>query len=232
MMNPGASRVFLFWVGVCKAATSGRGWGGTPGDFSAWGSATDGRGFTMGRGLHGVIRMSRTLGYHLVKSGYGLWLPGDERGSWSEAWDRQIGFHEPHTLHEGDPERKRMAEERMKHPAVRLGERMIEVIAGTLEELIRKSNGGFSIAAAAIEPTHMHLLIPYSGRDIENTAKWIADQTTKAIHRQANHGGPVWCKGRWRGYVFGDEGWGATRHYIEQHNARRGLPVKPYEFIL
>jgi hypothetical protein len=27
--------------------------------------------------------MPNTIGYHIVKTGYGLWLPGDERGSWS-----------------------------------------------------------------------------------------------------------------------------------------------------
>ena len=47
--------------------------------------------------------ISNTLGYHWVKSCFGLWLPGDDRGHWSEAWDDQIGFIEPHTLHDGDP---------------------------------------------------------------------------------------------------------------------------------
>jgi hypothetical protein len=29
--------------------------------------------------------MPRTIGYHLFKSAYGLWLPGNDRGSWSES---------------------------------------------------------------------------------------------------------------------------------------------------
>ena len=45
--------------------------------------------------------MANTLGYHYVKSTYGQWLPGDERGHWSTAWDAQIGFIEPHMLHRG-----------------------------------------------------------------------------------------------------------------------------------
>ena len=49
-------------------------------------------GFTQ-RGYAG--HMPRTLGYHYVKSAYGLWLPGDVRGSWSEAWDEQIGYLDP-----------------------------------------------------------------------------------------------------------------------------------------
>jgi len=75
--------------------------------------------------------MARTLGYHYVKSAYGLRLPGDERGSWSATWDEEIGFVEPHVLHPGAPVRLRMAEERMKHPPVRLTETMLEAVADT-----------------------------------------------------------------------------------------------------
>ena len=74
----------------------------------------------------------RTIGYHIVISGYGLWLPGDERGSWSPAWDEELGLIEPHMLHPGDPVRLRMSEERQKHPAVRLDNAMIGLLIQTL----------------------------------------------------------------------------------------------------
>jgi hypothetical protein len=86
--------------------------------------------------------MANTLGYHLVKSAYGQWLPGDERGSWSDAWDDQIGYIEPHMLHPGDPIRHRMAEERMKHDPMRLSNVMIDIVAATLGECIKTSAGG------------------------------------------------------------------------------------------
>lgn len=176
--------------------------------------------------------MANTLGYHFVKSCYGLWLPGDDRGSWSEAWDEQLGFVEPHMLHEGDPVRHRMAEERMKHPPVRLDEEMIDVVATAIGACVAKSGGGLAVVAIAIEPTHMHLLIPYSGRDINTTAKWIADQTTKAIHRRTNHTGPVWCKGKWCSYVFEERYWHSIVHYIHAHNERAGRAPAPHPFIV
>lgn len=175
--------------------------------------------------------MPRTLGYHVVKSGYGLWLPGDDRGSWSEAWDEQIGYIEPHTLHPGDPVRKRMAEERMKHEPVRFTDAMRAVIADTLGDLIARSRGGLSVTAATIEPTHVHLLIPYSGRDIDITAKWIADQTTKAIHKKCDHPGPVWTKNAWRVFVYTPQHWNATDAYIHRHNHRAGRPDNQYPWI-
>src|SRR5438105_2991439 len=128
--------------------------------------------------------MARTIGYHFVKSGYGLWLPGDDRGSWSEAWDDQIGYYEPHTLQDGDPVRRRMAQERMKHPPVRFDAAMIDAIVSAIGECVATSRGGLEIAAFAIEETHMHLAIPYSGRDMDATAKWLADRTTRAVHQR------------------------------------------------
>ena len=173
--------------------------------------------------------MARTIGYHVVKSGYGLWLPGDERGHWSEAWDDQIGFVEPHTLHEGDPIRKRMAEERMHHGPVRLDAAMITAVASAIADCCDASP--WQIAAASIEPTHTHLLLTYSGLDIDKTAKWLADQTTKAVHRDTEHDGPVWAKGKWCGFVYERQRWDDTIRYIENHNARRGVGSRPYDFV-
>ena len=176
------------------------------------------------------ITMGNTIGYHLVKSGFGLWLPGDERGHWSEAWDVELGFIEPHTLHPGDPIRKRMAQERMKHAPVGFTPEMMDVIMATVDECVAQST--WRIAAAAIECTHMHLLITYSGMDIDKTAKWLAQETTKAVHRKTAHTGPVWCEGRWRGFVYDLLHWDSSIAYIERHNVRRGLSAKPYGFIM
>jgi hypothetical protein len=175
--------------------------------------------------------MPNTIGYHVVKSGYGLWLPGDDRGSWSEAWDEQIGYIEPHTLHPGDKVRQRMAEERMKHPPVRLTEAMVNAVVAAIGECVRISRGELTVAAAAVESTHMHLLIPYSGRDIDNTIKWLADKTTKAVHRRTSHNGPVWGKGKSRCYVFDEGHWNSAVKYIQRHNLRHGRPANPYDFI-
>lgn len=178
----------------------------------------------------GIIRaMMNTIGYHIVISGYGLWLPGDDRGHWSERWDEHIGLIEPRTLHDGDPVRKRMAEERMKHPPVRLNPRMIDIVANTIGRCADHSD--WDVAAASIEPTHAHLLLTYTPRNIDTTVKWIKDQCTKAIHRGTNHTGMVWCRGKWRGFIFDDAMWRNTIQYIERHNVRRGKPARPYAFI-
>ena len=173
--------------------------------------------------------MSSTIGYHIVIAGYGLWLPGDDRGSWSEAWDDKIGFFDHHTLQKDDPQRKRMAYERMKHAPVRLNNQMIQAVNSVISKCEVESD--WSVAAASVEPTHTHLLLTYTNRQIDNTVKWLKDQTTKAIHRNTAHDGPVWCKGKWRSFIFDEQVWDNTKSYIERHNIRRNESAQPHDYI-
>jgi REP element-mobilizing transposase RayT len=175
--------------------------------------------------------MSQTIGYHLTKSKYGTWLPGDPRGSWSEAWSTKRGFYEPHRFHEGDEQRLDISQGRMKHPVVVLDEAMISAVIAAISECVEKSRGGLRIMAAAIEPTHLHLLIPDTGRDIDVTAKWIADQTTKAIHLKTSHQGPVWTKNKWCDHIDQQNHWENAALYIDEHNIRAGRGPRPYPFL-
>jgi REP element-mobilizing transposase RayT len=173
--------------------------------------------------------MPATLGYHIVISGYGLWLPGDDRGSWSAAWDDEIGLVQPHTLHAGDPVRLRMSQERINGAPIRLTGEMIGVVQHTLAHCAAQSD--WNVVAASIEPTHTHLLLTYTSQSIDNTIKWIKDQTTKAVHQDTPHRGPVWCKGKWRSFIFDVDALERAMRYIQQHNVRRGLDPRPYAFL-
>jgi REP element-mobilizing transposase RayT len=106
---------------------------------------------------------------------------------------------------------------------------MIAAVADAVGKCARESD--WRVVAATIEATHMHLLMTYTPRDIENTAKWIGQQTTKAVHRKTPFTGPVWCEGKWLGFVFDVGHWDATRRYIERHNERRGLAIRPWDWI-
>ena len=173
--------------------------------------------------------MRRTIGYHVVLSCYGLWLPGDERGHWSDAWDEMIGLLEPHTLHTGDPVRKRMAAERMKHEPVRLGSTKIEVLAEVLGQCAAASD--WRVAAASLESTHTHLLLRHTPHDVDSTVRGLKNRTTKAVQRDTEHVGPVWCRGKWCSLVFDGKVWAAARGYIEHRNFRRDHVKAPWGFI-
>ena len=172
-----------------------------------------------------------TFGYHMIKSTYGGWLPGDARGSWSESWSPSRGYFGPHQLHEANPARLEIAAGRMRHPPVELTDEMTAAIVNAIAACVERSQGELVIMAAAIERTHMHLLIPDTGRDIDNTAKWIADQTTKAVHRLTPHQGPVWTKNNWCHHLDRQEHWENAILYIDEHNIRAGRGSRPYPFL-
>jgi REP element-mobilizing transposase RayT len=122
-----------------------------------------------------------------------------------------------------------MAQELMRHPPTTLNDPMVAAIAEAVRACVAATE--WSIAAAAIEPTHMHLLITYTARDIDNTAKWISQKTTKAVHQSTPFNGPVWCEGKWLGFVFDSDHWANLRQYIKRHNLRHGLPAQPWPWI-
>ncbi len=169
------------------------------------------------------------LGYHLVKSTYGMWLPGDDRGSWSSRWDQEIGYTEPHMLHPGDPVRLRMAQERMLHRPVVLDHLMSAAIERAIGQCAAASR--WKVSAGTIEPTHIHLLLTPGTDDIDKTCKWLAQQMTKAVHEETEHRGPVWAEGKWCTRIWVESAWHNVRKYIERHNVRKGLGVRPFRHV-
>jgi REP element-mobilizing transposase RayT len=122
-----------------------------------------------------------------------------------------------------------MAEERMQHPPVRISAQMLSIVEATLHDCAADSD--WRIVAASLEPTHIHVLLTFTERDIDGVLKWLSQETTKAIHRDTPHQGPVWCKGRWSQFIFKQDHWDYAMAYIECHNLRRGIGSRPYCFL-
>jgi REP element-mobilizing transposase RayT len=122
-----------------------------------------------------------------------------------------------------------MAEERMKHSPVRWDAKMQGVITATLAKCA--ANSPWSVLEYCIEETHFHALLTPSPLDIERTVKWVAQEMTKAVHRETTHATPVFCKGRWLQFIFEDSHLANLSQYIRSHNARRGLPARAIRFL-
>ena len=113
----------------------------------------------------------------------------------------------------------------MKHPPTRLDQSMIRVIIETVVRCAGDSD--WNIAAISVEPTHMHVLMTRTTRDIEKTVMWLADQTTKAVHRHTNHTGPVWSRGRWLQFIDDRSHWDNLMRYINRHGGARPAVAPP-----
>lgn len=90
---------------------------------------------------------------------------------------------------------------------------------------------GMEVRRGSIEPTHIHLLITYSGRPIESTAKWLSHQMMLAVRQRTNFDGPLWTHGDWQESITDESHWRNLVAYIERHNIRRGLDPRPYKFL-
>src|SRR5690349_736293 len=125
------------------------------------------------------------LGYHVIFSAYGFWLPNDPRGSWSDfvgAWElfrfgpatktetRQSVAHQPHDRHQ-----RQAARTALLYPPVQFTGLQARAIGYGFAQFVRKS--GVIIWACAILPEHVHLILArhhYTAEQMVNLLKGAA----------------------------------------------------------
>src|SRR5690348_508627 len=107
------------------------------------------------------------LGWHLIFSSYGFWLPNDPRGMGSsrvgarhiydaggeatKVHTRQSVAHRAH-----DVQLRRMAKDSLKYPAVELSGVQARAVARGISAIVPKVD--LIIHACAIMPDHVHLV--------------------------------------------------------------------------
>src|SRR3982750_1809984 len=106
------------------------------------------------------------VGYHVIFSTYGFWLPNDPRGSWSDfvgAWElfraggKATTTTERRALHRDPHDRaKRLAtKKKLERPAVWFTGQQAWAACQGFGEYVRKS--GLPVWACAIMPNHVHM---------------------------------------------------------------------------
>src|SRR6266436_2968157 len=105
-------------------------------------------------------------GYHVIFGAYGLWLPNDPRGSWSDfvgSWELfRFGPATKTTETWSVAKRKHdvslrlAAKEALKYPAVRFDDAQIHSIGQGFHAYVKKS--ALIVRACAIMPDHVHLV--------------------------------------------------------------------------
>lgn len=180
------------------------------------------------------------IGYHLVWTAYGWWLPNDPRGSMSRhiASDviAQLG-----ELHYG---RKRVqpasrdirsfyerAQEVLKFPLLRFSDPERVAIADGFAEAV--STYRYTCYACAIMPDHVHLLIR-KHRDLAETMiahlqKASFQHVIEWGERHCDH--PVWGGSGWKVYEDSVEDMRRTVGYIEDNPVKARMPAQRWEFV-
>ena len=170
-----------------------------------------------------------TLAIHFIWTTYGTWLPGDERGHWSPLYDLYGKIQAAgNRLNLPDEWTREVARERMVE-----SEKVLSADETTLLAPLIGRTAGFRAHAAAIEPTHVHLLTGPLRENVARVAGRLKGSTSSALLKHSLNTGRrrIWTTGYWKVFLYDMDAVLCVKNYIEEHNERRGLPRAPWDWI-
>ncbi|HVT26374.1 MAG TPA: hypothetical protein VHE81_00005 [Lacipirellulaceae bacterium] len=195
--------------------------------------------------------LARMLGWHLIFSTYGFWLPNDPRGSGSKrvrarhiyeaggeatkVQTRRSVAHQPH-----DVKLRRVAKESLKYPAVELTGVQARAAAHGIAAVCAKI--GLVVHACAMLPDHVHLVVgkhPFDGGELIACLKRAATRGMNAegLHpmrefARADERLPSpWAAGGWNVILFTPEQMRAAVRYVEENPVGAGLKPQLWSFV-
>jgi REP element-mobilizing transposase RayT len=180
------------------------------------------------------------IGYHLVWTAYGWWLPNDPRGSMSRTINRDV-LLELGELHFG---RKRVqpasrvirefyekAKELLHYPPLQFAREEVEAIGVSFADTIRSER--YTCYACAIMPDHIHVLIRKHRDLAEEMIAKLQLASCRAVRalgtRDKFH--PVWGGCGWKVFLDSIEDISRTVNYIEENPTKARLPARSWEFV-
>jgi REP element-mobilizing transposase RayT len=180
------------------------------------------------------------LGYHLVWTAYGWWLPNDPRGSTSRSIASDV-IAELGALHYG---RKKVqpasrdirrfyerAEEVLKFSLLRFSSAECVAVGAGFARVIADCR--YTCYACAIMPDHIHVVIR-KHRDraeqmIENLQRGSREAVIGLGERRSDH--PVWGGPGWKVFLDSEEDIRRTVRYVEQNPTKARRPAQSWDFV-
>src|SRR5437867_2909216 len=170
--------------------------------------------------------MSRRLvGFHLILTAYGFWLPNDPRGSWSDfvrSWElflaggpaTKVNHRRSVAGVDHDHSRRLRAKEALVRKPVEFSGVQARAIARGFADYARRS--GLIVYACAILPKHAHLVLGHHPVAIRQIARLLKGTATTQLNRECLHpfadqpfrNGALptpWTRHEWNCFLFSSE---------------------------
>ena len=149
--------------------------------------------------------MRKTLGYMVTWTTYGTWLRGDNRG-----------WREDGKTYEANPQLKQIDESQMKGEIIRLNSKEKAIVR---EAICKKAESlGQTVFAILVWSSHIHVVVGYDGRRIEETVRIYKNAATAAL-RKTGLTGKVWGGGFDKQFCFDEQSLRNRVKYVEGHGA-------------
>lgn len=186
------------------------------------------------------------LGYHLIISAYGFWLPNDPRGSGSDevradhlrefGGPTKVGADEFCARKPHDRARRLAAKAALAFPPVRFTGAQARAVGVGFANGVRRSR--VTVWACAVLPDHAHLVLAPHRHPVEVLANLLKGEATRQLLADGVHpfqneprrnGRVPPCLGRkwWVIYKDTEEGLRNAIGYVERNPQKAGLPPQP-----
>jgi REP element-mobilizing transposase RayT len=160
------------------------------------------------------------VGYHVIFSTYGFWLPNDPRGSWSEfvrSWElfrfgpaTKTTERRSLARDEHDVALRKSAKGALKYPPVVFDGLQARAVGRGFSTYVRRT--GLAVWACAILPDHIHLVLGRAGMDVEQLVIQLKGEATQQLEREGIHpmgrykvegkrAPKCWVRGQWKVFL-------------------------------
>lgn len=192
------------------------------------------------------------LGWHLIFSVYGFWLPNDDRGSGStrvrsqhiyKAGGEATKVHTTHSIaHQPHNVRlQRIAKEALKYPAVQLTGVQARAVARGIGNICPKI--GLIVHACAIMPDHVHVVVANHRFDVDELIACLKRAGTRGMNDEGLH--PMrnyprangrlpspWAAKGWKVMLFKRQQMRSRVKYVEDNPEIAGFKRQQWPFVV
>jgi REP element-mobilizing transposase RayT len=191
------------------------------------------------------------IGYHLIITAYGFWLPNDPRGSWSEfvgAWGlyrfggatktdcRQSVASKPH-----DRQTRLAAKRTLKYPDVHFTGLQARAIGRGFADYVRRS--GLTVWACSILPEHVHFVVARHRYEVEQVANLLKGAATRLMVEQGLHPfgehssdndrvPTVWARRHWKVFLYTEQEVERAIKYVDRNPLKEGKLKQHWSFVV
>lgn len=190
-------------------------------------------------------------GYHVILPMYGVWLPNDPRGAWSDfiwKWEllrygrpsKTLERRELQELSDAEIRQRDAARKQLQYPPVVLTGLQAQSIGQGFAITVKKS--GYTVWACAILPQHTHLVVARHTYKVEQIANLMKGGASKQILKDERH--PLqsfakdgkyprmWAERRWKVYLDSEEQIETAIRYVEDNPVEEDKPRQHWKFVI